>query len=86
MKNLLFIIFFIQIFLLTGCSNNQVASKNTPTFSDNSIKTLLDNCDKEQGRVNTPTIPRCYISAFKNEGWSKEEAIKYMKEKKVLLI
>jgi len=82
MKNILTIIFFLGALLLSGCSENQIETSETTTLADNAIKILLNNCDEEQRRINMLIIPSCYLSTFKNEGWSKEDAIKYIKEKK----
>ena len=80
MKNVLLIIFFLQVILLSGCGDSQIKSDATATLSDDKIKVLLNSCDEEQGHINMPTIPSCYFSAFKDEGWTEEDVIKYIKE------
>jgi PBP1b-binding outer membrane lipoprotein LpoB len=73
MKKISFII--VAVFLFSGCS------QKFPTSIDN-IEAGLKSCDEEQAKINMPTFPRCSAKVFKNNGWSKEDAKKYLKEKR----
>jgi len=69
---LIFISIVVISLILLGCNQQQWKI-------DPGIKKILDQCDEDQKIIDMAIIPDCYLSTFKEHGWSESKVKEYIK-------
>ena len=72
-KHLILLIIGLAVIstILYGCVNQKWKV-------DSEITKSLDNCDEEQKYIDMAIIPECYLSTFKEHGWSESKVKEYI--------